>query len=171
MHSSQTPNPKPQTPRDTCTKENRKEAKSIKDMQFQTRLRAPLPESVTNAWLSSDSRTLATLSGGSHLTVYKALPSIESDQFTDTGDLANVEFQKSKEQDLKCGRVIALIETPFGVEKGFVVVSNERALLLLDAEFNVVFMNEELVQPDDLCFFTSVAVRRTENNQFEGRKL
>ena len=141
-------------------------------MQFQTRLRAALPKSVSSAWLSPDSRKLAVISDASLLTLFETLLSIDADQIAlQEEDLANCQFNKTKELHLQCGRVIAFMQTPFGAERGFVVVTNERAVLLLDAEFNVVFKNQELVKPDDLCFFTSADVRLDSSQHLQSMRI
>lgn len=50
--------------------------------------------------------------------------------------------------------------TEFDTEPVFVVVSNDKAVVVLDRELEEVFRNEEELGSTDLCFFTSVGIRR-----------
>jgi hypothetical protein len=78
------------------------------------------------------------------------------------------DYQLSKQVDLNVGNLVFLQWTEFDTEPVFVVVSNDKALVVLNQELEEVFRNEEQLGSTDLCFFTSVGLRRDSQNTLQG---
>jgi hypothetical protein len=127
------------------------------------RVRAALNQETNLVWMSSDSKRLVVAERPSKLRMMTQ-SDFDEDPFNLQNDNEDVKDMKckysvSKEVDLGVGSLMMLERFLLNSQLVFVVVSNDRALVVLDDDLNELFRNEELIKDDDLCFFTSIAWR------------
>lgn len=127
------------------------------------RVRVALSQDTNLTWMSSDNKRLVVAERPSKLRLMT-----KSDFDEDPFNLQNeneeskdmkCKYNLSMEVDLAVGTLMMLEQFSLNNQLVFVVVSNDRALVVLDDNLNELFRNEELIKDDDLCFFTSVAWR------------
>lgn len=132
------------------------------------RVRVALNKETNLVWMSADKNQLVVAEKPSKLKL-----STKTDFDEDPFNLQNeneenkdmkCNYTVSKEVDLGIGTLMMLEQHILNNQSVFVVVSNDRALVVLDDNLNELFRNEELIKDDDLCFFTSVTCR----NNFQG---
>ena len=140
------------------------------------KLRARIPKDTSLSYTSPDTSVVVTAQKPSKLSLFKKSEFNEDPFNIGNGtDSSNQEpcvasdYTLAKELDLKVGTLIFLQWVEFDSEPAFVVVSNDKALLVLDRELQEIFRNEELLGSTDLCFFTSVDVRRDKQGSLQGK--
>lgn len=139
------------------------------------KLRARIPNSTSLSYTSPDSSVIVVAQKPSKLSLFKKSDYNEDpfnlgtgENSTNSQDLVPTDYQLAKEIDLKVGTLIFMQWVEFDTEPAFVIVSNDKALLVLDKELQEIFRNEELLGSTDLCFFTSVDIRRNKEQVLQG---
>lgn len=141
-----------------------------------SKLRARIPEGSCLSFVSQDESTLVVSQKPSKLILFQK-SDYNEDPFnlgsaTDSNlDKAPVttDFQMAKQVDLKVGTLVFLQWVEFDTEPAYVVVSNDKALIVLNKDLEKVFRNEELLGSTDLCFFTSATIKRDKDASVKGR--
>ena len=141
-----------------------------------TKLRARIPQGTCLSYTSPDASILLTAQKPSKLSLYKKSEFNEDpfninngEDFSNSSPSVPSDYNLSKELDLKVGTLIYLKWVEFDSEPAFVVVSNDKALLVLNEDLQEIFRNEELLGSTDLCFFTSADVRRDKLGNIQGK--
>ena len=140
------------------------------------KLRARIPKGSCLSYVSPDESFMVLSTKPSKLTLYKKTEYNEDPFNLNTGlntsndNQAPVgDYQLIKEVELKVGNLILLQWVDFDSEPAFVVVSNDKALIILDKDLQEIFRNEELLGSTDLCFFTCAGIRRTTTGNLQGK--
>jgi len=140
-----------------------------------SKLRARIPKNSCLSYISPDESVLVVSQKPSKLALYKK-SEFNEDPFNlgSGGDPSKEssspsDYQLMKETDLNIGTLILLQWVDFDTEPVFVTVSNDKALVVLDAELQEIFRNEELLGTTDLCFFTCASLRRNKSGHIQGK--
>lgn len=139
------------------------------------KLRARIPTDSSLSYVSPDESLMVISTKPSKLSLFKK-SEFNEDPFnlnasSETGSqgASSGDYQLVKEVDLKVGTLILLQWVHFDSEPAFVVVSNNKALVVLDKDLQEIFRNEELLGSTDLCFFTCAAIKREQSGNLQGR--
>ena len=142
-------------------------------MQSQNhKLGARIPKNTFLSYICPDRSRFIISQKASKLSLFTQ-SDFNEDPFNLTNDDPNTQistsnFQMAKEIDLNIGTLVFLSWTDFETEPAFVIVSNDKSLVVLDADLQEIFRNEELSDSTDLCFFTCACLRRTRSGHFQG---